>query len=896
MYRFFLKVLVPPKNRDPKQVQKYYEQDYDILMDISNPNGDYQHVIGIFRDKLTDQLKCEIPVLKSTKSTPNRMDNTGNNSNTCSAIRESTNDRLYALRANDSSCNSNYKDLSTRMTNRKHVPNIDTSYVLTEYYPKTLELILASIPPPRPLCYVIDLILKIIPPFYNLYKSGILVSDLKISSFLVTYINKPILSDFSNSIYFNKVCSNTLLLSALTTAPEVRTNQDNKIDYKRLFSWSIGWLILQMIYDPIGPSTNPTTATINTGSITTTNNNNYQILSYWPSEFQNILSSLISRKPSKRITLDLLYTRLKQIRNECELLPSCIYDPFEFNDKCDIILEDKNNNNKLYYCNRCCLELTSNYFRELFKNRVNNNYNGKSSSSSILSNTSNTSTTTPTGSSTLYPYKYIISNSDKYFDIFIKCLHMQKFCITEENVIYFYKYSLSYIVPSLNQQCLEYINLTMKNKYIYELYENKLQDTMIYSINNYLIDNSLEVLEYIEKEMIKKVKNSNKKNIEISNELVVHIMSMNGLNIPNEVCLLKHLIKFKDIFNPTQIIEILSHIQFEFIHKDDFMPILQKLELSKDYIDGIISISNGNISLSPVIINSKTYNNNNNNSYLLSPKNCDTDNSTPILSPHLPPFISNTSTTSGIVVVDVSTKILPFNFHHFVHNRKFINKEDNDMRFPINTFKCTYEWQLQLPYEEIFKVSHTPINTPIGLFFNNQLYALPFSMLNINNYITTTTSTTNNNSNISSPNKSTTSTTSSSQLQNQSSFLSFLEQIINSNNNNNNKTLIITVPECYVNGLGLLYPWFCGYNIYLSCDNVMLYLKASLELGLKRVFILTLNYLREYGTNDLELLNDLIINSNKYSFLNGEDIDILSDLFHNIYHNILFTSIYIYII
>lgn len=73
----------------------------------------------------------------------------------------------------------------------------------------------------------------------------------------------------------------------------------------------------------------------------------------------------------------------------------------------------------------------------------------------------------------------------------------------------------------------------------------------------------------------------------------------------------------------------------------------------------------------------------------------------------------------------------------------------------------------------------------------------------------------------------------------------------------------------------------------------MLYLKASLELGLKRVFSLTMKYLKQYGTNDLNLLNDLISNSNKHSFLTIEEIDELTDIFHNIYHNILFTCIYI---
>lgn len=161
--------------------------------------------------------------------------------------------------------------------------------------------------------------MKIIPPYYELYKLGLLIPDLKVDSFNVTYLNQPILSNFANSIYFKKVHNNSLLLSSITSAPEVRTSESN-IDFSRIYSWSIGWLILHMIHDPI---------------ITSNEGQKYPILNYWPKDFQNILSNLINKNPSKRTTLDILYIKLKNIAtyiynifSSCLLLPPCIFDSY----------------------------------------------------------------------------------------------------------------------------------------------------------------------------------------------------------------------------------------------------------------------------------------------------------------------------------------------------------------------------------------------------------------------------------------------------------------------------------------------------------------------------------------------------------------------------------------
>lgn len=93
--RFFLNVLIPPKNRDVKLCQKYYEQDYEVLLDLQY-DPSYVHVIGIFKDNLPYEINKEVSNVNDIITDTNRG----------KGIRE------------------------------RQLQVVHTSFVLTEYYPK----------------------------------------------------------------------------------------------------------------------------------------------------------------------------------------------------------------------------------------------------------------------------------------------------------------------------------------------------------------------------------------------------------------------------------------------------------------------------------------------------------------------------------------------------------------------------------------------------------------------------------------------------------------------------------------------------------------------------------------------------------------------------------------
>lgn len=261
-----------------------------------------------------------------------------------------------------------------------------------------------KVPIPRPLDFIIPILLDIGKSLYFLYNENIILLELPLESIFLDQDGNVVIGNFSSAIrvgwkYKNHILSG--IIPSVYHSPEILLSVDNNnilLNKHPTFSFGVLLYILCTNKHPLKDYKNYShhkTLDIQ------------QILTKYPTTFQDYAKTLITRKPEQRVALQKAIDELKEF-----IVPSTTIQKKSFdcmnNEYYDVIVKSKK---ETFYCLQSLLTQHCDFFK---------NYNQP-----LLSNKNNNKSTTTTTSNNNITTTYELEEDSPYFGLLMKAIHSQ---------------------------------------------------------------------------------------------------------------------------------------------------------------------------------------------------------------------------------------------------------------------------------------------------------------------------------------------------------------------------------------------------------------------------------------------------------------------------------------